>query len=42
MLRRQLINAAIGKVDEGLIFCGANVHRIKGIVSVESVMKEFA
>lgn len=41
-ISQALINAAIGKVDEGLIFCGANVHRIKEIVSVESIMKEFA
>lgn len=40
-ISQALINAAIGKVDEGLIFCGANVHRIKEIVSVESIMKEF-
>ena len=41
-ISQALINADIGKVDEGLIFCGANVHRIKEIVSVESIMKEFA
>lgn len=41
-ISQALINAAIGKVEEGLIFCGENVHRIKEIVSVESIIKEFA
>lgn len=41
-ISQALINAAIGKVEEGLIFCGENVHRVKEIVSVESIMKEFA
>lgn len=36
-----LINAVKGEVDKGLIFCGANVHRVKEIVSVKSIMKEF-
>lgn len=41
-ISQALINAAIGKVEEGLIFCGANVGRVKEIVSVESIMQEFA
>lgn len=40
-ISQALINAAKGKIDEGLIFCGANVHRVKEIVSVETLMKEF-
>lgn len=41
-ISKALINAVIGNVDEGLIFCGANVHRLKEIVSVASIMNEFA
>lgn len=41
-ISQALINAAIGKVDEGLIFCGGNVEKIKNIVSVASIMAEFA
>lgn len=40
-ISRALVQAAIGNVDEGLIFCGANVHRINEIVSVKSIMQEF-
>ncbi len=35
-----LINACLGNVDEGLIFAGTNVHRIKKIVPVKELMKE--
>ena len=35
-----LINAVQGNVDEGLIFAGTNVHRIKKIVPVKELMKE--
>lgn len=41
-ISQALINAAIGKIDEGLIFCGGNVHRVREIVTVASIMKEFA
>lgn len=41
-ISQALINAAVGKIDEGLIFCGANVHKVKEIVPVASIMKEFA
>ncbi len=41
-ISQALINAAIGKIDEGLIFCGGNVAKVKEIVSVASIMKEFA
>lgn len=35
-----LINAVKGNVDEGLIFAGSNVHRIKKIVPVKELVKE--
>ena len=41
-ITKALINAAIGNVDEGLIFCGSNVDRVKEIVTVEKIMEEFA
>ncbi|MGN1203909.1 MAG: NAD(P)H-dependent flavin oxidoreductase [Lachnospiraceae bacterium] len=41
-ITKALINAAIGNVDEGLIFCGSNVDRVKEIVPVEKIMEEFA
>lgn len=40
-ISRALINAAKGNTDEGLIFCGYNVHRVNEIVSVQSIMDEF-
>ena len=39
-ITRALINSVKGKVDEGLIFCGSNVSKIKEIVSVNELMKE--
>ena len=41
-ISKALINAVTGNVEEGLIFCGGNVHRVNEIVPVASVMKEFA
>lgn len=41
-ITKALINAAIGNVDEGLIFCGSNVDCVKEIVPVEKIMEEFA
>lgn len=41
-ITRALVNAALGNVDEGLIFCGSNVGRVKDIVSVQEIMEEFA
>lgn len=41
-ISKALINAATGNVEEGLLFCGANVHRVKEIVTVKSIMQEFA
>ena len=35
-----LINSVKGKMEEGLIFCGSNVDRIKEIVSVHDLMQE--
>lgn len=35
-----LINSVKGKIDNGLIFCGSNVNKIKEIVSVHDLMKE--
>ncbi len=35
-----LINAAKGNIDQGLIFAGSNLKRLKEKVSVESIIKE--
>ncbi|GAB1476372.1 nitronate monooxygenase family protein [Bacillota bacterium] len=35
-----LINAVKGNVDEGLIFAGSNVHRVKKIVPVKELINE--
>lgn len=39
-ITKALINSVKGKLDNGLIFCGSNVSRIKEIVSVHDLMKE--
>ncbi len=39
-IAKALLNAYRGDVDDGLIFCGQNVHRIKQIVSVKELMDE--
>lgn len=36
----KLIEAVKGDVDNGLLFCGENAHRIKKIVSVKELMEE--
>lgn len=36
-----LINAVEGRLDEGLIFCGANAYRADKIESVADIMEEF-
>lgn len=41
-ITKALINAVKGDVDNGLIFCGANVGRIDKIVTVRQLMKELA
>jgi len=35
-----LINAVKGKTDNGLIFCGNNVGKIKEVVSVHQLIEE--
>lgn len=40
-ISQALINAAIGNIDEGLLFSGANVEKITKIETVASIMKEF-
>lgn len=39
-LGKALINSVKGQTEDGLIFCGSNVSRIKEIVSVKDLMKE--
>lgn len=39
-ITKSLVNAVKGDLDNGLIFCGANVGRIKEIVSVHELMQE--
>jgi NAD(P)H-dependent flavin oxidoreductase YrpB (nitropropane dioxygenase family) len=40
-ISQALIAAAKGDVDNGLVFCGENVHRIDKITSVKEVISEF-
>lgn len=37
-----LVNAAEGRTEEGLIFCGSNAWRASKIESVQEIMEEFA
>lgn len=37
-----LINAVTGKVDEALLFCGANAYRAKKLEHVKDIMEEFS
>lgn len=39
-ISRALIEAVQGNVEDGLFFCGENVHRIERIVTVEELMRE--
>ena len=39
-ITKALTNAVKGDLDHGLIFCGANVGRIKEIVPVHELMQE--
>ena len=39
-ITKALINSVKGKLDDGLIFCGSNVSKIKEIVSVHDLMQE--
>lgn len=37
-----LVNAAIGNVEDALLFCGSNAYRAQTLEHVEDIMKEFA
>lgn len=39
-ITKALINSVKGNLDEGLIFCGSNVSKIREIVSVHDLMQE--
>ena len=39
-ITKALVNAVKGKLDNGLIFCGSNVDKIKKIVSVHDLINE--
>ncbi len=39
-ITRALINAALGNMDNALVFCGSNVDKINKIVTVKELMKE--
>lgn len=39
-ITQALINAVQGKIDEGLIFCGSNVYRLKEMTTVKEIFKE--
>lgn len=41
-ITKALVDAVKGDVDNGLVFCGANIGRIKKMVSVEELMNELA
>ncbi|MGN0373389.1 MAG: NAD(P)H-dependent flavin oxidoreductase [Enterocloster sp.] len=39
-ITRALVNAAIGAVDQALLFCGSNAYRAEKIETVEEVMRD--
>lgn len=39
-IAKALKNASEGKIDEGIITCGANAYRVKSIISVKSLLAE--
>ena len=39
-ITQALINAVEGNIDNGLIFCGDNVHRLKQMTTVKALMEE--
>lgn len=41
-ITKALIDAVKGDIENGLIFCGANVGKIKKMMSVKDLMKELA
>lgn len=38
-IMKALENSRIGRVEEGVVFCGKNVHRIKDILPVQEIFK---
>ena len=39
-ITKALVNAAVGKEDEALLFCGSNAYRAEQIETVPEVMRE--
>lgn len=39
-ITKALINAVNGNIDEALLFCGENAHKVDKIVTVDALMKE--
>lgn len=39
-ITKALINSVKGKVNDGLVFCGSNVYKVKEIVSVHNLIQE--
>lgn len=39
-ITKALINAVEGNIKDGLIFCGANVHRLKEMTTVKAIFEE--
>ncbi|MGN0130819.1 MAG: NAD(P)H-dependent flavin oxidoreductase [Lachnospiraceae bacterium] len=40
-ITESLVNAAMGKVDQALLFCGANAYRAQKLEHVKDIMEEF-
>ena len=41
LFRSALVNAVKGKVDQALLFCGANAYRATRMEHVKDIMDEF-
>lgn len=41
-ITQALVNAAEGRLDEALLFCGENAYKCKKIEYVKDIMEEFA
>lgn len=39
-ITKALIDSVKGRINDGLVFCGSNVHKVKEIVSVHTLMQE--
>lgn len=39
-ITKALIDAVTGNIEEGLIFCGSNVHRLKEMTTVKAIFEE--